>query len=187
MGDWDRLERHFDGLTAEEVDQGLAADVPAPGATPVSAASVEYLAEHGGPDLDREPGEPGTMRQRRALRAARTLSETLGSALTLDEAAEKLGISRSRISHRLSDGSVWAITVSNQRHLPKWQFTPEGRTIPGLQKIVPAIPQNLHPLAIESFMSTPRPDFDDRSPVEWLASGGNPAPVAEWLAGMAHG
>lgn len=186
MSGWDVLERHFDGLTAEEVDAELAL-VPQSGATPVAAASAAYLAEYGGPDLDGEPGLPGDVHRRRTLTAARTLSEALESTLTLDQAAEKLGISRSRLSHRLGEGTMWAFTISGRRRLPRWQFTPDGALLPGLKAIVQSIPENLHPLAIEAFMTTPRPTFDSLSPAEWLVSGGDPAPVLDWLAGMAHG
>lgn len=149
-----------------------------------AASTASYLAEHGGPDLDGDPGMPGDLHQRRTLTAARTLAETLASALTLGQAAERLGVSRSRLSHRLSDGTVWAFVISGRRWLPTWQFTIDGHTLPGLAAIVAAIPASLHPLAVEAFMTTPRTDFDGRSPADWLASGGDPAPVVDWLTGM---
>ncbi len=183
MSGWDVLERHFDGLTADEVDAQLAV-VLERGATPVAAWTAAYLAEHGGPDLDSDPETEGVLRQRRILTAASTLAETLASALTLGQAAERLGVSASRLSHRLKDGTVWAFTISSRRWLPTWQFTVDQRTLPGLPAIVAAIPASLHPLAVAAFMTTPRPDFGGRSPADWLASGGDPAPVADWLTGM---
>ena len=181
---WAVLERHFDGLTADEVDAELA-QVPAQGATPASAAAADYLAEHGGPDLDGDDAV-GDVHRRRAMVAARTLSETLRSAVTIDEAAKLLGVSRSRVSHRLADQTLWAFAVQGRRYVPRWQLS-ESRSLPGLELLVPAIPDTLHPLAVDAFMATPRADFDDRSPVEWLASGGDPTVIAEWLVGMAHG
>lgn len=183
MSGWDVLERHFEGLTADEVDAQLAV-VPTRGATPVAASAAAYLAEHGGPDLDGAPKMPGDLHQRRTLTAARTLAETLASALTLDQAAKRLGVSRSRLSHRLKDGTVWAFTISGRRWLPAWQFTADRHTLPGLTAIVAAIPQSLHPLAVEAFMTTPHPDFDGHSPADWLAGGGDPAPIADWLTGI---
>lgn len=186
MSGWDVLERHFEGLSADEVDAELAT-VPPRGATPTSASAAAYLDEHGGPDLDGGSSAEGSLHRRRALTAARTLSDTLASALTLDQAADFLGLSRSRLSHRLADHSLWAFTVHGRRYLPRWQFSADGRTIPGLAQVTPAIPATLHPLAVESFMTAPRPDFDGRTPVEWLSSGGDPALIADWLTGMAHG
>lgn len=185
MTTWAVLERHFDGLSAEEVDRELAG-VPARGATPASAAAASYLADHGGPDLD-EGAERGDVHRRRVLTAARTLAELVGSALTLDQTAELLGVSRSRISHRLAEGSLWAFTVQGRRYVPRWQLTDDGHPLPGLALVVSAVPGHLHPLALETFMTTAREDFDQQTPAGWLASGGDPAVVADWLAGMAYG
>lgn len=195
MSGWDVLERHFEGLTADEVDAELAA-VPVPGASPATAAATTYLVAHGGPDLDGDPTSAGDLRQRRVLAAAKTMSEIVGSALTLDHVAETLGLSRSRISHRLAEQTLWAFTAHGHRYVPRWQITtdvPRDRsrfgvgTLPGLPQVVPAIPKNLHPLAVETFMTAARDEFEGRSPVEWLVSGGDPEAIVEWLAGMAHG
>lgn len=185
MGTWDVLERHFGGLSADEVDAELAT-VPPRGATPAAASAAAYLAEHGGPDLDSDGGAHGSLHRRRALTAAHTLSDTLASAFTLDQAADLLGVSRSRLSHRLTDQSLWAFTVRARRYLPRWQFTDDRTVLPGLAQVVPAIPAALHPLAVDAFMTSTHPDFDGHTPVEWLNSGGDPAAVADWLTGMAH-
>lgn len=181
---WAMLERHFGGLTADEVDAELSA-VPPAGASPSSAAAVEYLRQFGGPDLDRGAG-PG-VHQRRTIVAARTLADSLRSTMTIDQAADLLGVSRSRVSHRIADGSLWATGIHGRRLVPRWQFTADGQVIPGLPKVVSAIPTSLHPLAVEAFMTTPRVDFDDQSPVEWLTSGGDPGVIAEWFISMGHG
>ncbi len=185
MESWDVLQRHFGGLTADEVDAELAG-VPATGASPASQEAADYLARHGGPDLQGVTVR-GEIHQRRALVAARTLSESVRSALTLDQVAQELGLSKSRVSHRLSDGGLWAFTVQGRRYFPRWQFIPDGEVLPGMTTIVPAIPPTLHPLALEAFMTAPQTAFDGRSPVEWLAGGGDPTVIADWLTGMAHG
>jgi hypothetical protein len=189
MAGWDVLERHFDGLTADDVDAELAA-VSAQGATPTDAAATSYLAEHGGPDLD-DAGDPAApandVHRRRVVTAARTLADTVRSTATLDQAANMLGLSRSRLSHRISAGTVWTVTVQGRRLVPRWQFSSDGLLLPGLDQIVAAIPDNLHPLAVDAFMTSPRSDFDDQSPAGWLASGGNPAVIACWLTGIGHG
>lgn len=188
MGDWDVLERHFGGLSAAEVSAELAS-LPPHDATPSSASAAAYLREHGGPDLDGE-SSPGDIQQRRALTASKTLSQTLSSAMTIDEAAAALGVSRSRISHRISAQSMWAFTLQGRRYVPRWQVVDrESGTgpIPGLATIVPTIPSALHPVALDAFMHTSQEDLGGQSPLEWLISGGNPQLVADWLTGMAHG
>lgn len=179
------LERHFDGLTADEVDAELAG-VPPTGAAPSSAASAAYLREFGGPDLEADAGA-GSVHQRRTLTAARTLAELLRSAMTIEQVADLLEVSRSRVSHRIAAGTLWTIALRGRRWVPRWQFTADGHPIPGLSQLVSAIPASLHPLAVEAFMTTARVDFDDRSPVEWLTSGGDPSVIADWLAAMSHG
>lgn len=104
-----------------------------------------------------------------------TLSDTLASAFTLEQVADFLRLSRSRLLHRLTDRSLWAFTVRGRRYLPRWQFTDARKVIPGLAQMVPAIPATLHPLAVDSFMTSPHPDFDGHTQVEWLTSGGDPS------------
>lgn len=181
---WDVLERHFAGMTPDEVDAQLTA-VPAADATPTTAAAAAYLVDFGGPDA--RPGTPTTpedIHRRRALSAARTLADTLASAVTLDEAAHILSVSRSRVSHRLAERTLWTITAGGKRMVPRWQFTADKGVLPGLAVVIPAIPTGMHPLSVERFMTTPTADFDGLSPTGWLESGGEPAAVAAWLTGM---
>lgn len=178
------LEDYFGDLTPEEVAAELGTPTPR-GARPASASAVKYLAEHGGFGL--APTEPeGDLRRQRSLVAARTLDDVMRSAMTLDETAVALGVSRSRVSHRIGDGSLWAFTIQGRRYVPRWQLAGDGRTLPGLDVVVPAIPPNLHPLAIEGFMTTPHDEFVGASPVEWLARGDDAGLVAAWLVGMAR-
>lgn len=185
MSAWAVLEDYFGDLTPEEVAAELGAPIPR-GATPASASTANYLAKHGGPDLDIAPAEPEDLRKRRSVVAARTLADLIGSAMTLDETALALGVSRSRVSHRISDGSLWAFAIQGRRYVPRWQVAGDGRALPGLDVVVPAIPSNLHPLAIEGFMTTSHEEFDGAAPVEWLARGGDAGEVAAWLTGMAR-
>ena len=188
----DVFARHFPGLSPEEVDAELSR-TPVAGATPISAAAMRYLAEHGGEAaraaLDKY--DQAAVQRDRAVTAARTLEEMLASSLTLEEAAASLGLSRSRISHRLRDQTLYAFTIQGRRYLPRWQFSegPGGvvsSTIPGLAQIVPAIPRDMHPLALEAFMTEPLEDLGDKSPVDYLCSYGAVETVADWLVSLGH-
>lgn len=183
MTSWAVLKDYFGDLAPDEVAAELGAPIPR-GAAPASASAVAYLAEHGGADLVGLGSED--VRQRRSLVAARTLSEVMLSAMTLEQTAVALGISRSRVSHRIADDSLWAFTVQGRRYVPRWQLAGERQALPGLNVVVPAIPADLHPLAVEGFMTTPQDEFEGEPPVEWLARGGDPAVVAAWFVGMAH-
>lgn len=188
----DVFARHFPGLTPEEVDAELSR-TPAAGATPISAAATRFLAEHGGEAarLAIEEYDEATVQKGRAFAAAKTLEELLALSLTLEEAATSLGLSRSRISHRLRDQSLYAFTVQGRRYLPRWQFRegPGGvvsDVIPGLAQIVPAIPRGMHPLAVEAFMTEPLEDLDGTSPVDYLCSYGVVEVVVDWLVSLGH-
>lgn len=181
------LERHFPGLTPAEVDAELST-VPPLGATPVSAAALRYLNDHGGDEAVEATGgyDAEAVQQDRTLAAAQTLQELLATSLTIEEAAVRLGVSRSRVSHRMSDKSLYAVTVQSRRYLPQWQFEAAGGAVTGLAQVVPAIPRGLHPLAVETFMTSPLDDLNGVSPLDHLRSGADPEVVTEFLVALAH-
>ncbi|MFT4083760.1 MAG: hypothetical protein QM638_14355 [Nocardioides sp.] len=188
----DVLARHFPGLSPEQVDAELSR-TPAAGATPISAAALRFLTEHGGEEARAALDEydETVVQQNRAIAAARTLEELLATSLTIEEAATSLGLSRSRISHRLRGQSLYAFTIQGRRYLPRWQFRADpggvvSDVIPGLAEIVPAIPRDMHPLAVKSFMTEPLEDLGDRSPVDHLCSYGVVEVVADRLVALGH-
>ena len=105
-------------------------------------------------------------------------------SLTIDQAAELLGIHRSRVSHRLRDGRLYAYRLGTQRRIPRWQLTADGDPLPGLEAVLAALPGDLHPTAVEGFFTTSDPDLDGVTPVHWLASGGDPQRVVDEAAGI---
>ncbi len=170
--------RHFPGLTPDEVDAELSR-TPAAGATPISSTALRYLAKHGGEDAGAalEGYDEATVQRDRAITAAQTLEDLVTSSLTIEEAAVSLGLSRSRISHRISDRSLYSFTIQGRRYLPRWQLrqSPRGgasEVIPGLARIVRAVPREMHPLAVEAFMTGPLEELDGLSPVDHLCSYG---------------
>ena len=189
------LDRFFPGLTPAEVEAELS-HTPGVGATPISASAVAYLREHGGPEaaaaLEGWEGKaPSQIRRDRTLVSARTLEDLLGSSLTLEQAATRLGVSRSRISHRIGGRSLYAISVQGRRYLPSWQFAPEtdggrvGQPLPGLGRLVPVIPKTLHPLAVESFMTSVLDEIGT-TPVDFLWASGDVEVVVDWMDALAR-
>jgi hypothetical protein len=186
------LARHFPGLTPDEVDAELSR-MPAAGATPISAAAMRHLSEHGGEEAQEALArfDEAAVQQDRAVAAAHTLEDMLHSSITIEEAAISLGLSRSRISHRISAQSLYAFTIQGRRYLPRWQFRQghrdaPGDVIPGLAKIVSAIPRDLHPLAVETLMTEPVEELGDQSPVDYLFSYGVTVVVEDWLVALGH-
>lgn len=162
------------------------------GATPISAAAVGFLVEHGGEEgrvAIENYDEDGVQRDR-AVTAAQTLKELLESSWSLEFTAGMMGVSRSRVSHRISSLTLYAFTLRGHRRVPQWQFVAASsgergvEPIPGLARIVPLIPRDLHPLAVRAFMATPQDDLDGQSPTTFLLSHGPAEAVAALLVGM---
>lgn len=187
----DVFARHFPGLSPEEVDAELSR-TPAAGATPISAAAIGFLTQHGGEEsrVAIEEYDEAEVERDRVVTAARTLEELLESSWSLELAAQTLGISRSRVSHRISSQTLYAFTLQGRRYVPQWQFVaaskgePGVEPIPGLARIVPLIPRDLHPLAVRAFMESPLEDLDGKSPTTFLASYGPVEAVQELLIAL---
>jgi hypothetical protein len=109
-------------------------------------------------------------------------------ALTVSEASKRLSVSPGRIRQRIAGRTLHALRVSaGGWRLPLWQFTDQG-LLPGLEQVLPALPEQLHPMSVFGFMHQPVPDLDVNgtavSPVDWLATGGDAGPVAELAASL---
>lgn len=119
-----------------------------------------------------------------ALRAAHLLAE----AYTVKQAAALLDRNPSRIRQRIADRTLYGVQVHGEWRLPRFQFR-DGAVVPGLDQVVRHLPEFLQPLAVENFLTRPSVDLDTGegpvSPVDWLASGGDFATVAE-LAEQLH-
>jgi excisionase family DNA binding protein len=115
------------------------------------------------------------------------LANAVRASLSVEEAATLLGVSPSRVRHRVSERSLYGFKTGNRLRLPAWQFD-ESSPLPGLRTVLAAFPEELHPLEIAGFMDNPASelDVDDRSlpPRAWLISGGDPAVVADLVSGL---
>jgi hypothetical protein len=116
------------------------------------------------------------------LRTAARVAQLASRGLTVAQFAERTGVTQGRIRQRLVEPSLYAFRMSGDQQIADWQLD-GASTLPGLDVIVPAIPRELHPLAIENFMTRPNGDLEvdgeALSPAEWLRSGGSPSVVAD--------
>ena len=182
------LARHGIALTGAEfvaeLDAGLAG-VASPTAAPLSAGEIEFLRNHGGPRARQVLGEdPDQIMSELGRSVAEQLAGSLRSSVSIPEAALLLGVDRSRVSQRISQGSLWAFAAGRSKRLPDWQFSTEGRVLPGLAVVIAAIPRGVAPQTVTAFMAEPQQELEDRTPSEHLAAGGDPSDVAELLAGL---
>jgi hypothetical protein len=103
------------------------------------------------------------------------------TAFTADEVASGLGVSASRVRQKRLAGELWAIPDGQTWVFPVLQFETgdDGgttRQVRGLDRVLKALPDGLHPMAIAGFLRTPQPElFAGRpmTPVEWLREGGD--------------
>jgi len=143
------------------------------------------LSEHDQATL-REAGllrSPTASRATRAsARAAVRYAQLLGTGLSVKEAAARLNVTEGRIRQRLGERSLYGFQSKQGWCLPEFQFSVNGE-LPGLKKVLTALPVDLHPLSVEGFFVQPKAELvaDDEpvSVVDWLAAGRDVARVAE--------
>ena len=179
----DRMGLSVDGLiaTLEHVDIAV---VDARSSLP--AAEVEALTDVG-IDLSGRPDDPAGVGQL-ALTEAHVV-RFRADALTVAEAADRVGLSTSRVRQLIGAGDLIAIPGQDGHLLPDWQFVGDG-IVPALSKLgaESGVASTVHPLALARFMTRPDVDLvvDGRpvTPVQWLVAGGDPDRVAALAASL---
>ncbi|GAA4887927.1 MULTISPECIES: DNA-binding protein [Saccharopolyspora] len=116
---------------------------------------------------------------------ARTVAEQAvlrDTALSVNQAAERLGVDSSRIRHRIGERRLIGWKDRGGWRLPAWQFT-EHDALPGLEAVLAAMPLDQPALVLANFMTTPQEDLEVEdhpvSPREWLLAGGDPGRAAQ--------
>src|SRR5689334_13041375 len=112
-----------------------------------------------------------------AARYAALLADTEDVA----DVATRLGVTRARVRQRAVERTLLAIREDDEWRFPRAQIA-DAAPIRGLPAVSLALPRDLHPVAVWTFLNDRTSDLtiDDRpaSPLEWLRSGGDPEPVA---------
>ncbi|WP_243793912.1 DNA-binding protein [Saccharopolyspora gloriosae] len=116
---------------------------------------------------------------------ARTVAEQAvlrDTALSVNQAADRIGVDSSRIRHRIGDGRLIGWKDRGGWRLPAWQFS-DNDVLPGLETVLTGMPQDQPALVLAKFMTTVQDDLElgDRavSPREWLLAGGSARRVAD--------
>ncbi|MDH6279982.1 hypothetical protein [Prescottella agglutinans] len=134
------------------------------------------LSEHDARILE----EAGLVSDPAAATAARLdrdirMVELVRSSLSIDDAADRLGVTPARVRQRLTAGTLWAFDSGRNRLLPPAQFTDTGE-VPHLDKLTPFIGKDLHPLTVQALLTRPQPS---------LTVDGQPVSIVAWLTGCA--
>lgn len=118
---------------------------------------------------------PPLARRASAHTALRTV-RLLEGALSVEEAAERLHVSKGRVRQRLTQRTLLGIDVSGNWKLPAFQFTADGE-LRGIDRVLPALPSDVHPLIVFNFLTSSHPDLllgsEPASPETWLTTGGS--------------
>jgi hypothetical protein len=116
-------------------------------------------------DLKRvEPLAPAFIR---GIEAKHRLIDEHGGALTAEQVAQNLGITRQAVEKRRRGGKLIAITTGGRGYrYPVWQFTESG-TVPGLEKVLGILAAHDEWMQIAFFVGQ-NPRLGDRTPIETL-------------------
>ncbi len=108
------------------------------------------------------------------------------TALSVKEAAERLGVDMSRVRQRLRQpATLYGFkSFPDQWVLPSFQFTEKGE-VPGIAEVFKCLDPGLHPISVVTWFYVPNTDLfiddeteDPVSPIQWLSCGYDPARVA---------
>jgi len=158
----------------------LSAVVPAASQLPEHDA---HLLDSGGLTAN-----PGAYAQAVAKSSA-AATQLRVTAASPSQAAAALKVSMARVRQLRGNRALWAIREGADRWVyPILQFEDDPRDegvttrqIPGLAAVFQALPEDLHPLAVQGFLLTPQPDLVFEGipvpPLVWLRSGGSVAAV----------
>ena len=173
-------------------------DTPTPAhsnasAVPLSASTADLLARTALPGLDDDDArevsrileDPEYAELVAARHRALVAAGDLARSLSTREVADMTGRSPAAIA-RSAGRSLYAYHLGRNLRFPTWQFD-DGRPLPGLATVVPALRDGLTPMTVEARMTSADPEIlDGLSPVEWLARGGDPTEVTRVLTEMDH-
>ena len=160
---------------------------------PLSASTADFLARTALPGLDDDDArevrrileDPEYAELVAARHWALVAADNLTRSLSTREVADMTGRSPAAIA-RSAGRSLYAYHLGRNLRFPTWQFD-DGRPLPGLATVVPALRDDLTPTTVEARMTSADPEIlDGLSPVEWLARGGDPTEVTRVLTEMDH-
>jgi hypothetical protein len=167
------ITRHF-GVSAEEMTSAL--DTLPPIRPDAAALSDDEAELYDAADFAEDEGAYARV----TIEAAGHTARLLSTAYSANEVAELLGVSDSRIRQRRANRTLWAIEDAGGWVFPALQFEGAGgrrRQIRHLDQVLPAVPTDIHPLAVARLLTTVQPDLvvdgQPVSPLQWLHNGGD--------------
>ena len=112
----------------------------------------------------------------------------LSKSTSVKETAKILGVNPSRVRQRLvNERSLYGIKEGSKWRIPMFQFN-GGKLVPGIGKVLAALPISLNPVSVLAWFMVPNPDLEapeegnsrrtrKLSPRDWLLIGNLPEKV----------
>ena len=125
-----------------------------------------------------------------AVEVLTSVARLIKTAYSGTEVASGLGVNKSEVLQRRTERTLWAIETDGSWTYPAAQFI-EVRVggssslslVPHLDRVLPALPADLQPAAVASFLLAPRDllvvSGRDTAVLDWLSRGGPVEPVLQ--------
>ncbi|CAN5764551.1 hypothetical protein BH20CHL5_BH20CHL5_12100 [soil metagenome] len=111
----------------------------------------------------------------------------LADSGTVREVASRIGRTEGRVRQMLRGHELFGIRDDDTWRVPWFQFDGD-RPVRGLDRVIGALPGAMHPVAVFRLLTSPSPDLliqdQPMSPLDWLRSGADPAPIVELAADL---
>jgi len=102
-------------------------------------------------------------------------------SLTVKETAARLRVTTGRIRQLLGSSRLFGFKVGGEWRIPSFQFLKRGGLVPGIDRVIRRLPENVGLLPFYNWLTTPNPDLRTRaaeeealSPLDWLRTGESP-------------
>lgn len=133
-------------------------------------------------DLEQEPSSAAPIA---LMQAAAKFAALRATALSVRQAADRLGLDTSSIRRRLGDRTLYGIKADGRWLLPAFQFEGDA-LVPHAERALAALPAGVHPVAVANWFHGPDPDLElagePVAPRDWLLAGNDPEPVVALAA-----
>lgn len=109
--------------------------------------------------------------QRNDARAWAARERLYATALSREQAGQRVGVKPNQITNLLDEGDLLALDGPDGLRLPAWQFDPETRRgrLDGIARVAAAFPGRV--LALSSWMLAPNPALGGRTPRQAMLDG----------------
>lgn len=121
------------------------------------------------------------------IETATEYARLLADSGTIREVANRIGLTEGRVRQMRRARELFSVREGETWRIPWFQF--EGdRPVRGIDQVIRELPPDIHPVAAFRMLTLPNPDLElqDRpvSPIAWLRSGADPAPIVELAADL---